>query len=78
MTWQALMRIVADVGGPGVAATVCERAKLELQGVRVTVGARAPISRAAVDAVAPGRPREAARALGVSVRTVYRALHDVR
>lgn len=72
------MRIVAEVAGQDVASSVCERAKLELQGVRVTVGARMQITREMVERAAPGRPTEAARRLGISRTSAYRAIKDIR
>lgn len=74
MSWAALMRLIADEAGPELAARIARRAQRELGGVRLTVCVRAPLDPATIDAVAPGRPREAAAALGVHQSTVYRAL----
>jgi hypothetical protein len=74
MTWCALLAIIREESGPDLAARIEARAKRELGGLRITVGAKAPLTVADIDAVAPGRPQEAARILGVSVVTAYRAL----
>jgi hypothetical protein len=75
MTWPALLAIIASEVGSDACARIAKRAGLELQGLRVTIGARPLLTREDIDRVAPGRPAVAARKLGVSKRTVYRALN---
>jgi len=74
MSWQALVDIITQEAGADMAARIVKRAKLELGGLRITVGKRAVITAEMVDEVAPGKPREAAKHLGVHPATVYRAL----
>lgn len=74
MSWPALLRLISDELGAAAAERVERRAKMELWGVRITVGARDPVSREEVERASPGRPREAARKLGISPATAYRAL----
>jgi hypothetical protein len=74
MTWQALVEIITAESGADTASRIVARAKLELEGVRLTVCARSPLTREQVEAAAPGRPREAARILGVHPETVYRLI----
>jgi hypothetical protein len=75
MTWTALLEIIRSEGGRDLADRIEARCRRELAGVRLTVCARVPLNAQDIDAAAPGRPQEAARILGVSVVTAYRALH---
>jgi hypothetical protein len=75
MSWQALIDIIVEEAGTDMAAKIIKRARLELGGLRITINKRATITAAMVDEVAPGKPKEAARHLGVHPATVYRALH---
>ena len=75
MSWQALVQIIIEEAGHDLAAKIVNRARLELGGLRVTIGKRAALTAAMVDEVAPGKPKEAAKQLGVHPATVYRALH---
>lgn len=72
--WFDLLAIITELAGPEAAGRIDRRARIELGGLRVTVGARGPLTREDVDAVAHGRPKEAAKRLGVHQSTVYRAL----
>ena len=74
MSWAALLDLIRAEAGPDLAARIERRLVAELRGVRITVGARQAITQEDVDRVAPGRPKEAAAILGVSVVTAYRAL----
>lgn len=74
MTWQALLALIEAEAGKDVASRIAKRAEYELAGVRLTITSRRPITAEQIDAVAPGRPLKAARALGVHHSTVYRAL----
>jgi DNA invertase Pin-like site-specific DNA recombinase len=72
MSWGALLALIADELGPAAAKRVEARARAEMAGVRLTITGR--INQQIAEAAAPGRPREAAKALGVHPTTVYRAL----
>jgi hypothetical protein len=74
MSWSALLDLIAAELGTAAAQRVEERARRELPGVRITVCRRPILTRDAVEDVAPGHPREAAKALGVHPSTAYRAL----
>jgi hypothetical protein len=74
MSWPDLMRLIRDEVGDEAASRIEERARFELGGLRITVLKRKEITSHDIDRVAPGRPKEAARKLQVSVATVYRTL----
>jgi transcriptional regulator of acetoin/glycerol metabolism len=74
VSWSELLRLIEDEVGAEAASRIEDRARVELGGLRVTVLKRKLISLKDIDRAAPGRPREAARRLGVSVNTVYRVL----
>jgi DNA invertase Pin-like site-specific DNA recombinase len=74
MSWADLISLIRDEVGAEAASRIEDRARFELGGLRITVLKRKLITREHIDAVAPGRPREAARKLDVSVATVYRTL----
>lgn len=74
MSWRALLELIADELGVEAARRVESRARSELAGVRITITVRPPLDPREVESIAPGRPRDAARALGVHPSTVYRAL----
>lgn len=78
MTWEVLVAIIADEAGSETAERIEERARIELGGLRITIAKRKPITVETIDAVAPGRPKEAAKALGVHPRTIYRVLQRDR
>lgn len=78
MSWDALLCLIADEVGSEAAARIEERARIELGGLRITIAKRRTITVETIDAVAPGRPKEAAKALGVHPRTIYRVLQRDR
>lgn len=74
MSWGALLALIADELGPEAAARIDDRARAEMGGVRLTITLRPRLDPRVADEIAPGRPRDAARMLGVHPATVYRAL----
>lgn len=78
MSWAALLDLIRDEAGPELADRIESRCRRELAGVRITICSRIPIKAEDADAVAPGRPQEAAKILGVQVSTIYRAIHRER
>lgn len=74
MSWNALLELLAAEVGQDAALRFERRARMELGGVRVTVGVRPWLPADLIDAAAPGRPREAARKLGISPQTAYQRL----
>jgi hypothetical protein len=78
MSWQALLAIIADEVGAEACARISRRAGLELQAVKITIGARIPLTAAEAEAAAPGRPQLAAKRLGVHHTTIYRLLKKER
>lgn len=75
MSWSALIEIIADIAGDALAAKVESRARKELGGARITVLKRKIITKERIDAAAAGKPKEAAKKLGVHYSTVYRTLN---
>lgn len=78
MSWKILIDLIIEEVGQDAAMRIENRARVELGGLRVTVAKRRPITVETIDAVAPGRPKEAAKALGVHPRTIYRVLQRDR
>ena len=74
MSWPDLLELIREEVGDEAASRIEDRARLEFGGLRVTVLKRKLLTVHDIDRAAPGRPREAARRLGVSVNTVYRVL----
>lgn len=78
MSWQLLVDLIADEVGADAALRIEDRARIELGGLRITIAKRKPITVETIDSIAPGRPKEAAKALGVHPRTIYRVLQRDR
>lgn len=74
VSWARLVELMVEEVGRDGAARIEARARLELGGERITVRKRKVISVKEIDAVAPGKPEEAAKILGVHRSTVYRKL----
>ena len=74
MSWSALLALIVEEAGPELAARIEARARREMGGMRLTVMQKPALTVAQIDAVAPGRPKEAAKAFGVHPVTIYRAL----
>lgn len=74
MSWQEVLKILNDECGADLASRIERRLANELGGVRITIAKRQTITREMADKAAPGKPREAARKLGVHPATIYRAL----
>jgi len=74
MSWPDLLDLIAAEVGQEAAARIAARARLEMGGLRITIGARVPIDPQVIEAAAPGRPRKAAKILGIDPSTAYRAL----
>lgn len=74
MSWRLLLDLIADELGPSAAQRIEARARRDMAGVRLTISLRSPLDPREVEALAPGRPREAAKLLGVHPSTAYRAL----
>ena len=72
------MDLIRDEAGDDLADRIEARCRRELQGLRITICARVPLTAADVHRAAPGRPQEAARILGVEASTAYRAIHRGR
>lgn len=74
MSWHDLLELIAAEVGKDAAAKIEARARLEMGGMRITINVKPVVTSAVVEAIAPGRPRVAAKVLGVHPTTVYRAL----
>jgi len=78
MTWEALLQIIESEAGEECADRIAQRARQELPGVRITIKKYPTITAKLVDSVAPGKPKEAAKRLGVHQSTIYRVLNKHR
>lgn len=78
MSWPALLDLIADEVGREVATRIERRAREEFGGLRITIAKRPVITPTDIDAAAPGRPKEAAKLLGVHHSTIYRTLQRGR
>ena len=74
MSWPDLLNLIAEEAGGSVAAKIEDRARKEMGGVRLTISVKPVITKQIIDATAPGKPKEAARILGVHQSTIYRRL----
>ncbi len=74
MSWPDLLNLIAQEAGNQVAAKIENRARKEMGGVRLTISVKPVITMQKIDAVAPGKPKEAAKILGVHQSTIYRRL----
>ena len=75
MTWVALVELIAQEVGEDVAARIEDRARAELGGERITILKRKIITQQRIDAAAAGKPKEAAKKLGVHYSTIYRTIN---
>ena len=78
MSWETLLNLIADRYGEQVASEIEDLARRQMPGERITIRKTKLITTELVDKVAPGKPREAAKKLGVHYSTVYRALNRAR
>lgn len=78
MSWADLMTMISEEAGQAAAERIARRARLEMGGMRITIAKREKITVEHINQVAPGKPQEAARALGVHPRTIYRVLQRNR
>ena len=74
MSWPELVAILAEAVGPAEAERVASVIRAKLGGCRLTVPTRRHVTPQEAEQAAPGKPREAARKLGVHPSTVYRLL----
>lgn len=74
MSWQALLALIAEEVGDELAARIEERARTEMPAARIFICKRKVITPARAERAAPGKPKEAAKKLGVHYSTIYRAL----
>lgn len=75
MSWAALLEIIRREAGDELMARIEARARQEMGGTRITIGKKPLITQSRIDAVSPGKPKEAAKQLGVHYSTIYRALN---
>jgi hypothetical protein len=78
MSWKSLLDLIADEIGMDAARRIEQRARLELGGVRITVSVRPWVWPQLIDETDPGRPRRAAKKLGIHPATAYRMLRRDR
>jgi transcriptional regulator of acetoin/glycerol metabolism len=76
MTWAAVLEVIAQEAGQEIALRIEERVRDEFGGMNLYIRRTQEITRHDLDAVAPGRPKEAARKLGIHPATAYRILRQ--
>lgn len=69
-----MLLLIREEAGPDIASRIEARILRDMTGLRITIGAKAPIDPQLVESAAPGRPRKAAKILGIDPSTAYRAL----
>lgn len=74
MSWAAILAIIEQEAGEELCAKIKDRVLKEYAGARITITSRIEVDIKQAEKVAPGNPREIARALGVHPSTVYRAI----
>jgi len=74
MSWQALLDLIAAEVGREAAARIEARARATMGGERLTISKRRILTLELIAETAPGKPRDAAKALGVHPSTIYRRL----
>lgn len=78
MSWHDVLEVAVEILGEDAAADFEAACADRLAGSHCYIPQRKRLTRSDVDAVSPGRPKEAARQLGVHQSTVYRAIHRTR
>lgn len=78
MSWADIIDIIKQEAGEKLARRIAERIRAEYGGTRITISKRPMITIEQIEQIAPGRPKEAARQLGVHPTTVYRAIQRTR
>jgi transcriptional regulator of acetoin/glycerol metabolism len=76
MSWHEFLNMVAEEAGAEAAARIEERASVEFGGMNLYVRSTRKLTRQEIESVAPGRPQEAARKLGIHRATAYRILRQ--
>jgi len=76
MSWADFLNLIAEEAGAEVASRIEERACIEFGGMNLYVRSTRKLTRYDVETVAPGRPKEAARKLGIHPATAYRILRQ--
>ena len=74
MSWGQLLDLIAEEAGNDMAERIEDRARRELGGLRITISVKKHVTKKIIDRVAPGKPKEAAKRLGVHPATIYRRL----
>jgi len=78
MSWPGLLELIREEVGDEAASRIEDRARLELGGLRIYIKRSREITREELDSLAPGKPRDAARKLGIHPATAYRILQRDR
>ena len=73
MSWANLLDLIASVVGQAAAEKIEHRAMREMAGTRLTIAGRPTVTQSKL-AENPGKPREAAKRIGVHPSTVYRRI----
>lgn len=74
MSWSDLLRLITEEVGSDAALRIEERARQEMGGTRLTISVTPVVTPDKINRTAPGKPREAAKRIGVHYSTVYRRL----
>ena len=75
MSWSVIISRISAKYGPEVASEIEDMAREEFAGQRITILKRKIITAEKIDKAAAGKPKEAAKKLGVHYSTIYRALN---
>lgn len=78
MSWAEIVELIVEEAGDKISRRIEERIRREHGGLRVTISKRPIITMEMIEKVAPGKPSDAARKLGVSRATVYRRIQHAR
>ena len=78
MSWETFLSLIAGKYGEQTASEIEDLARTYMPGERITIRKTKLITPELIDKVAPGKPREAAKKLGVHYTTIYRALNRPR
>ncbi len=74
MSWADLIALISAEVGADAALRIEERARREMGGTRLTISTTPIVNKTKIEQAAPGKPREAAKRIGVHYSTVYRRL----
>ncbi|MCP5009408.1 MAG: hypothetical protein GY942_05460 [Aestuariibacter sp.] len=78
MKWSDVINLIASEVGDEIAVKIEESIRMRFSGARVTINKRPILTAEKIYKTAPGKPRLAAKKLGIHPSTAYRALRRDR